>query len=193
MKVPIFYVVALSKGPHRVLIRHPAGFDKHNIPMDVIWLDIEHTDGKKYFTWDPTHFPTPKNMLDSVEAKGRKMVTIIDPHIKKDEGYHIYTEAKGLGYFVKNSNNEDYEGWCWPGASYYLDFSRCTLFPSPLAVYVHMLKPPCSSIRPEVRAWWATKFSFSNYQGSTPALYTWNDMNEVLQLLSRAPVDTGPD
>lgn len=51
--------------------------------MDVIWLDIEHTDGKKYFTWDPTHFPTPKNMLDHVDAKGRKMVTIIDPHIKK--------------------------------------------------------------------------------------------------------------
>lgn len=57
--------------------------------MDVIWLDIEHTDGKKYFTWDPTHFPTPKNMLDHVEAKGRKMVTIIDPHIKK---VHTYTQ-----------------------------------------------------------------------------------------------------
>ena len=25
-----------------------AGFDTHDIPMDVIWLDIEHTDGKKY-------------------------------------------------------------------------------------------------------------------------------------------------
>ena len=24
-----------------------AGFDEHNIPMDVIWLDIEHTDKKK--------------------------------------------------------------------------------------------------------------------------------------------------
>ena len=30
-----------------------AGFDKHDLPMDVIWLDIEHTDGKKYvFTAD---------------------------------------------------------------------------------------------------------------------------------------------
>ena len=27
-------------------------FDEHDIPMDVMWLDIEHTDGKKYFTWD---------------------------------------------------------------------------------------------------------------------------------------------
>ena len=25
-----------------------AGFDEYDIPMDVIWLDIEHTDGKKY-------------------------------------------------------------------------------------------------------------------------------------------------
>ena len=24
-----------------------AGFDRHDIPYDVIWLDIEHTDGKR--------------------------------------------------------------------------------------------------------------------------------------------------
>lgn len=24
-----------------------ASFDRHNIPYDVIWLDIEHTDGKR--------------------------------------------------------------------------------------------------------------------------------------------------
>ena len=24
-----------------------AGFDDHDIPYDVLWLDIEHTDGKK--------------------------------------------------------------------------------------------------------------------------------------------------
>ena len=25
-----------------------SNFDVHDIPMDVIWLDIEHTDGKRY-------------------------------------------------------------------------------------------------------------------------------------------------
>ena len=31
-----------------------AAFDEHNIPYDVIWLDIEHTDGKR---WAPqAHF-----------------------------------------------------------------------------------------------------------------------------------------
>lgn len=32
------------------------------------------------------------------------MVTIIDPHIKKDENYHVYKEAKELGFFVKVSH-----------------------------------------------------------------------------------------
>jgi len=27
-------------------------FEKLDYPVDVIWLDIEHTDGKRYFTWD---------------------------------------------------------------------------------------------------------------------------------------------
>ncbi len=33
--------------------------DKFAMPYDVIWLDIEYTDGKKYFTWDPQHVQGP--------------------------------------------------------------------------------------------------------------------------------------
>lgn len=49
-----------------------AGFDEHDIPYDFIWLDIEHADGKRYFTWDANKFPTPKNMLDGLKEKRRK-------------------------------------------------------------------------------------------------------------------------
>jgi alpha 1,3-glucosidase len=59
----------------------------------VIWLDIEHTDGKRYFTWDKLVFPTPLEMQKNVSAHGRKMVTIVDPHIKRDNGYHVHKEA----------------------------------------------------------------------------------------------------
>ena len=59
-----------------------AKFDEHDIPADVIWLDIEHTDGKRYFTWDPVKFATSTDMINNVASVGRKMVTIIDPHIK---------------------------------------------------------------------------------------------------------------
>lgn len=130
-------------------------FEKHNIPVDVIWLDIEHTDKKKYFTWNAETFPTPERMLESLDKYGRKLVTIIDPHIKRDQTYHIHQEATSLGLYVKNPKDEDYEGWCWPGASSYLDFSN-----------------------PKTRNWWATKFSYENYKGSASNLFTWNDMNE---------------
>lgn len=50
-----------------------AGFDEHDIPYDFIWLDIEHTDGKRYFTWDPHKFGMPKDMLQVLKDKKRKV------------------------------------------------------------------------------------------------------------------------
>jgi alpha 1,3-glucosidase len=49
------------------------GFDREDIPMDVLWLDIEHTDGKRYFTWDSHKFPNSTNMINSLSARGRKV------------------------------------------------------------------------------------------------------------------------
>lgn len=50
-----------------------AGFDEHDIPYDYIWLDIEHTDGKRYFSWDPHKFSSPKEMLQALKDKKRKV------------------------------------------------------------------------------------------------------------------------
>uniref|UniRef100_A0A8B9F2N4 Neutral alpha-glucosidase C n=1 Tax=Amazona collaria TaxID=241587 RepID=A0A8B9F2N4_9PSIT len=132
-----------------------AGFDEHDIPYDVIWLDIEHTDGKRYFTWDKKKFQNPKKMQEHLRKKKRKLVVIIDPHIKVDPMYTLYSQAKDKGYFVKDRNGKDFEGICWPGSSCYLDFTN-----------------------PEVRKWYADQFAFKTYKGSTNILFVWNDMNE---------------
>ncbi|XP_065942611.1 neutral alpha-glucosidase AB isoform X2 [Magallana gigas] len=132
-----------------------ANMDSFDIPYDVIWLDIEHTNGKRYFTWDAHKFPSSKDMINGVAVKGRKMVTIVDPHLKRDDNYNVYTDAKNRDMMVKGGGGEEYEGWCWPGSSSWPDF-----------------------INPEVRNWWASKFQYSEYGGSTPDLYIWNDMNE---------------
>lgn len=132
-----------------------AGFDAHDIPYDVLWLDIEHTDGKRYFTWDKSEFPTPKDMQQNLANKGRRMVTIVDPHIKKDNNYYVYSEAIAKELTVLDKNKSPYDGWCWPGSSTYLDFLDAS-----------------------VRDYWSSLFGFEKYQGSTPSLYTWNDMNE---------------
>jgi mannosyl-oligosaccharide alpha-1,3-glucosidase len=65
-------------------------FDYYDIPLDVIWLDIEHTDKKKYFTWDSEAFPEPIKMQDILALNGRKLVNIIDPHILIDPNYEVY-------------------------------------------------------------------------------------------------------
>ncbi|KAF6726581.1 Neutral alpha-glucosidase AB [Oryzias melastigma] len=132
-----------------------AGFDEYDIPYDFIWLDIEHTDGKRYFTWDPHKFATPKEMLQGLVEKRRKMVAIVDPHIKVDSNYKIHNEIRSRGFYIKNKDGGDYEGWCWPGNAGYPDFTRA-----------------------DMRAWWASMFAYDQYEGSMENLYTWNDMNE---------------
>ncbi|CAG8792797.1 29319_t:CDS:2 [Racocetra persica] len=42
------------------------------------------------------------------------MVTIIDPHVKRDESYYIYKEARDLDLFVKESD----------GSSSWVDFTN---------------------------------------------------------------------
>ncbi|XP_042639632.1 neutral alpha-glucosidase C [Orycteropus afer afer] len=132
-----------------------AGFDKHDIPYDVMWLDIEHTKGKRYFTWDKKRFPNPRRMQEMLRSKKRKLVVISDPHIKVDPNYSVYAKAKEQGFFVKNHEGGDFEGICWPGLSSYLDFTN-----------------------PKVREWYSGLFAFPVYQGSTDILFIWNDMNE---------------
>lgn len=132
------------------------GFEDLDFPMDVIWLDIEHTNGKRYFTWDSGVFPNPIEMQKNISAHGRKMVTIVDPHIKRDSNYHIHSEATSLGLYIKSKDGvTDFNGWCWPGDSSYLDFTN-----------------------EKVRDWWAKQFALDKYIGSTLDLFTWNDMNE---------------
>ncbi|XP_023336041.1 neutral alpha-glucosidase AB [Eurytemora carolleeae] len=130
-------------------------FDEFDIPMDVMWLDIEHTDGKKYFTWDGRKFPDSIEMTENLVSHGRKLVTIVDPHIKKDSGYWVHNDLTSKGLYVKNSDGNDYEGWCWPGSSYYPDF-----------------------LNKDARDYFAEQYKLENYKGSTLDVYTWNDMNE---------------
>ena len=139
-------------------------------------------------------------MLNGVAVKGRKMVTIVDPHLKRDDNYKVYADAKSRDMMVKGGGGEEYEGWCWPGKSnedlqpnvitefqHFMSIKRFSWY------YLHCQLNMCLLVtcwvflgssswpdftNPEVRNWWASKFQYSEYDGSTPDLYIWNDMNE---------------
>lgn len=133
--------------------------DIYDIPLDSIWLDIEYTEGrsKKYFTWDPVTFKDHDQMINNLTAKGRRLIAIIDPHLKRDTNYDVYNEAVANSYLTKVTNEEkDFEGWCWPGSSSWADF-----------------------LNPLVREWWADKFDPKFFPGFENGLVDiWNDMNE---------------
>jgi len=141
-----------------------AGFDERDMPYDTIWLDIEYTDDKQYFTWDPQKFPNPEKMLDKLDTNKRKLVAIIDPHIKRREDYWVFKEGEKKDMMVKNAEGNIFDGWCWPGSSSWVDFTAS-----------------------KAREWWSTLFKFDKFKvshysaqltQSRENLHLWNDMNE---------------
>lgn len=130
-------------------------FDEFDIPMDTMWLDIEYTDGKKYFTWDVHKFPNPLEMIHNLTEKARHLVIIIDPHIKRDGNYFFHNDCTDRGYYTKNKDGKDYEGWCWPGSASYPDL-----------------------FDPVVRKYYADQYLLENFKTTTKEVMFWNDMNE---------------
>jgi alpha 1,3-glucosidase len=130
-------------------------FDRSDIPYDVIWLDIEYTDGKKYFTWDPLTFSDPIGMEKQLDVHDRKLVTIIDPHIKNEGGYEVVDQMKSKNLAANDKSGSLYEGWCWPGSSHWID-----------------------AFNPAAIAWWKTLFTYKFFKGTQSNVWIWNDMNE---------------
>lgn len=57
-------------------------------------------------------------MQNDIASRGRKMVTIVDPHVKRDYSYYIHKEASDKKYYVRNKDGGEFDGWCWPGRVY---------------------------------------------------------------------------
>lgn len=131
------------------------GFENRNIPYDVMWLDIDHTDDKRYFTWDSSKFPDPPSLRDDLVAKGRKIVTIVDPHIKRDENYRVHALATAENLYVRNPDGTNFVGKCWAGDSSYYDYTS-----------------------ERARQIWSEQFDPKNYVHFTQFNHIWNDMNE---------------
>ncbi|PPS92866.1 Alpha glucosidase-like family 31 glycosyl hydrolase [Cryptosporidium hominis] len=126
-------------------------FEENKIPLDSIWLDIEHLNKRKCFTWNIENFKNVPEMLGELDIKGRNLIVIADPHISIDDNYHVYNKLQNQPYlsnnileddekvipititktepisnpWIKIRNHqewEDFVGVCWPGKVKYPDF-----------------------------------------------------------------------
>jgi len=126
---------------------------KEKIPCDVFYLDIDYMDDYKVFTTDKKDFKDFSSMIKELNEMGYKLVTIIDPGVKRETGYKVYDEGMAKDYFIKNSQGEVYVGEVWPGDSVFPDFTR-----------------------KEVRNWWGDLHKVLVDAGVSGI---WNDMNEI--------------
>lgn len=125
---------------------------KHQIPADVIWMDIDYMDGYKIFTFNPKEFSNPKKLNDYLHQHHFKSVYMIDPGVKVEPGYFVDDQGTAGDYWVKDKEGKPFVGNVWPGPCHFPDFTR-----------------------PEVRMWWATLYKDFIATGIDGV---WNDMNE---------------
>jgi alpha-glucosidase (family GH31 glycosyl hydrolase) len=134
----------------------------HKLPCDAVWLDIEMSDGKKYFTWDKRRFPTPATMLERVKANKQRLITIIDPHIKDSEpDYFLLKEGFKRDLFVHDVSGHPYVGHCWPASSHWLDY----------------MNPDVTKLLEEIYCGQYHKDQ-TDFIWTDSWVHIWNDMNE---------------
>ena len=97
---------------------------KRRLPGDAIWFDIDYMDGYRVFTWNGNAFPEPGRLIRELRSDGFRSVSIIDPGIKVEKGYHVYEEGRAKLHFVKHENGREYHGKAWPGRCAFPDFHR---------------------------------------------------------------------
>lgn len=127
-------------------------FRRRRIPADAIWLDIDYMDGFRSFTWDRKPFPDFPGLIQDLARQHFKVVTIIDPAIKKDPNFWVYQQGVTGNHFCKVPDGSLFIGEVWAGESAFPDFTR-----------------------PETRRWWAGLYKELVDLGVRGI---WNDMDE---------------
>ncbi|GGJ47083.1 glycoside hydrolase family 31 protein [Deinococcus roseus] len=138
-------------------------YRKNGIPLDVVHLDIHHMEGYKVFTFHPQRFPEPLKLSRWAAEQGVKIITIMDPGLKKEPGYGPYEEAAKKKFLVQTNRGDVLQGEVWPDPAVFPDF-----------------------IRPEVREWWGAQHQTMLDQEIAGF---WNDMNEPSCTTVHSPHD----
>lgn len=128
-------------------------FEEKDIPLDVVYLDIDYMDGFRVMTFKIPNFDDAAGLISDLKEKGIRTITIIDPGVKVDEEYPVFKRGKEGNHFTKKLDGEMFIGAVWPGDSAFPDFSN-----------------------KDCREWWKSELKkFISEHGMDGI---WNDMNE---------------
>ena len=127
-------------------------YKEHDLPLDMICMDIEYMQDYADFTVNKERFPDLTKLSADLKAPGIRLVPIIDAGVRVDPNDSTCTEGLEKGYFCKKADGTPFVAAVWPGKAYFADF-----------------------LRPEVREWFGHKYKALTDCGIEGF---WNDMNE---------------
>ena len=127
-------------------------YKEHDLPLDMICMDIEFMQDYADFTVNKERFPDLTKLSADLKAQGIRLVPIIDAGVRVDPNDSTCTEGLEKGYFCKKADGTPFVAAVWPGKAYFADF-----------------------LRPEVREWFGHKYKALTDCGIEGF---WNDMNE---------------
>jgi len=150
---------AFGFGQSRWGYKTPSDFEKvvdmhrsHNIPLDMVYMDIDYMEDFKDFTINENVFPDFTEFVKSMKSRDIRLIPIIDAGVKIEKGYDIYEEGIANNYFCKKEDGSDFIAAVWPGNTHLPDF-----------------------LNENARIWFGDKYRFLIEQGIEGF---WNDMNE---------------
>ena len=127
-------------------------YKEHDLPLDMICMDIEYMQDYADFTVNKERFPDLTKLSADLKAQGIRLVPIIDAGVRIAPNDPTCTEGLEKGYFCKKADGTPFVAAVWPGKAYFADF-----------------------LRPEVREWFGHKYKALTDCGIEGF---WNDMNE---------------
>ena len=97
-------------------------YDKHLIPLDVIWLDIDYMIDKVQFTLDESRY-NRNDFNNMLKKHQKKFVLIMEPSMALKSDPHGYVqEGITKDLFIKDSNGNNMVTVVWPGQCYFIDY-----------------------------------------------------------------------
>ena len=85
-------------------------FEEKDIPLDVVYLDIDYMDGFRVMTFKTPNFDDAAGLISDLKEKGIRTITIIDPGVKVDEEYDVFKRGKEGNHFTKKLDGEMFIG-----------------------------------------------------------------------------------
>ena len=149
--------------------------ERHEVPLDTVWNDLDYMTSKQDFTVDEAQFPLTvmkNNILSTVH-----WIPLIDAGIAINQ-LEAYKKGNDMDVFIKQGGN-NYIGAVWPGKTAFVDF----LHPNASQYWESMFNDLYSKIKFE--GVWLDMNEISNFEGNAETHETYRvQHNERLTMMT---------